>query len=234
MNFRIKEGKLSNRNVGWDDFSAVTLNGPVMVNDVFNIRGLAERQIFITPSDIYVYDADMDSVEFITPRYAVGTVDVSDDANAVVTVDTGTPNWVTNDIAPGMQISFGDNAETDPAATWYTIALVDGESQLTLDGVVGGAPLNGVAYTIRMTFSGDETNVWDTEVFVAPDDGTGEDLWFATNGLDVMVNWDGSADQVTRLTGLGFIAKRLTVYKNMMIYGNLLLDSGSFLPTILC
>jgi hypothetical protein len=82
-----------------------------------------------------------------------------------------------------------------------------------------------------MTFSGDETNVWDTEVFVAPDDGTGEDLWFATNGLDVMVNWDGSADQVTRLTGLGFIAKRLTVYKNMMIYGNLLLDSGSFLPT---
>lgn len=231
MNFRIKEGKLTNRNIGWDDFSAITFNGPIMVKDVFNIRGLSERDIVITPTDIYSYDRDNDTAVFITPRYATGTVNVSAAANAVVTVASGVPNWVTNGILEGMQISFGDAAENDPAATWYTIDTVNGESQLTLDGAVAGAPLAGVAYTIRRTFTGNTTNIWDTEVFVAPDDGTGDDLWFATNGLDRMVSWDGSASQVTILDGLGFTAKRIKVYKNMMLYGNLLMENGDFLPT---
>ena len=53
-NFRIKEGKLSNLNLGWTAFSTVNwlpLNGPVILIDNFFPRG-TEHLIFGTPKDL--------------------------------------------------------------------------------------------------------------------------------------------------------------------------------------
>lgn len=231
LNFRIKEGKIGNINLGWASHSAIDFGGAITLHTTFVIRGVSQQVIVGTARDLFVYDQENDTTLFLNRRYAVGTVDVSGAANAVVTVDTGTPNWVTNEIKPGDFISFGDAAERDPAATWYEIDTVDAEDQLTLIGGPGGAGLSGQDYTIRRTFTGGALDFWVTETFVNPDDGTGDDLWFATNGLDDIITWDGSATQVTAHPELGFTARTIKVYKNMMIYGYILEAGGTLLPS---
>lgn len=231
MNFRIKQGRLGNLNLGWELHSAVTLDGPVVYQDTFRIRGLGEIMIFCTLKNVYSYDPNNDTVAFINPVYTTAPgVDVTSANPAVVTPDSGSPLWVTNGIKAGDMIHFGANNQTDPAAVWYTIATV-GESSITLTTAVAGAPLNASAYTIRRTFTGDVQDIWDSETFVFPDDGTGDDMWFATNGVDKVITWDGQAAHAIRQTTLGFTCKRLSVFKNMMIYANLITDGGDSRPT---
>jgi len=232
-NFRIKDGRLSNVGLGWRQFSAVDFGGPVLLIELFTLRGIDAKQIVATHRDIFEYDQSADTAAFLNPRYAVGTVNVSSADPAVVTVQSGTPQWVTNGIKAGDFISFGSAAERSPTADWYEIASVDGESQLTLTTAVDGAPLSDQAYTIRRTFTGMADNAWITDIFVAPDDGAGgfgDDLWFATNGVDPVVTWDGQASEVTLHPELGFRCKHLRAYKNMMVYANLVYGSVTF-PT---
>lgn len=231
LNFRIKEGRISTLSMGWLPYSAVDFQGPISLIDTFSIRGIAERSIIGTPRDLFVYDPGTDTADYINPIYATATVDVTSAANAVVTPDTGTPNWVTNGIKAGDFIHFGSATQNDPTATWYEIGSVDGEGQLTLIGAVTGAPLNNTAYTIRRTFTGTLTDPWDTEIFVFPDDGVNDDQWFATNGVDTIVYWDGSAAQVSRATGLGFTCKSIVAYKNMMLYAGITSYNGDPYPS---
>lgn len=146
-----------------------------------------------------------------------------------VLAQSGTPNWLTNTIKAGDFITFGSASQTSISASWYEIASVDSESQLTLVSGPGWTPTT--TYTIRRTFTGDLTDNWSTATFVAPDDGTGDDLWFATNGVDYVVTWDGSATQVVIRSSLAFKCAALAVYKDMMFYLGIDLDAGDFLPT---
>lgn len=223
-NFRIKNGKLENLNIGWtrlsDDWE---LNGAVMKIDSFFPRTLENFTLFVTPSDIYLYDGDTDTVSFLTPRYATGTAA----ANGTTVTGTGT-TWTTNAEA-GDFISFGDAAETDPNATWYEIANVGGDTTITLTdtaGIVADGP-----YTIRKVFAGNFSDRWSTTIFVG--DGTsGDDLWFATNGVDDVVTWNGTDTQVTPHPELGFTCTTVAVFANMLIYGNVT-DADSYPTSII-
>lgn len=219
-NFRIKNGSLNNLNLGWARFDDFQLNGPVLLIDNFFIRGQNEKLIFATTTDLYVYD-DNGSVAFITPRYAVGTAAVSG------TAVTGTATvWTTNAKA-GDQITFGVNDGTDPDLVWYTIDTVTDDLNIILSET-GGTIADG-PYTIRQTFTGDVDDIWVTDTFVNASPSN-EDEWWATNGTDDIVRWNGSDDQVEVMSALAFTAKSLSVYQNMMIFGALT-QGGEFKPT---
>lgn len=227
FNVRVKNGKLSNLNMGWEVFGNFSpLNGAVTLIDNFFIRSGAQTLIFGTPSDLYRYNEIDGTVTFLTPTYSVGTVSVSATDPAVVT-GVGTA-FVTAGLKPGDEISFGAAGERDPDATWYTIDVVGSETSLTLTGAVVGAPLAGVAYTSRVMFTGFIEDYWRTEIFF--NDPSGDDVWYATNGVDPIVRYTVGDDEVTRLTGLGFTCKALKAYKNMMIYGHIIDDLGDVFP----
>lgn len=224
FNFRIKQGKISNLNLGWEQFSALDFGGAVTLIDTFTPRGVAGLQIIGTPTDLFEYDRDMDTAEYLNARYETGTIDV---AGTAVTVNTGTPAWQTNEVKAGDYISIGATGRRALSDTWIRINAV---TNTTLTLASSGGTATNQNYTIRRTFQGDLTTPWVTRVFVQPDDGTGDDLWFATNGIDWVVTWDGNATQVVRQSALGFTAKYLEVYKNMMIYAHLG-QAGDVLPT---
>src|SRR3990167_4874723 len=108
-NFRIKEGKLSNLNLGWTRVApTVTLNGTVLLVDSFFRRGLDETLIFGTKTGLYKYNPVGDDVSFITPIYNPGTAAAS--GTAVTGIGT---LWSANAKA-GDEIHFGINNQTDP------------------------------------------------------------------------------------------------------------------------
>lgn len=108
---------------------------------------------------------------------------------------------------------------------WYEVDSVTNDTNLVLVNTWEGPTQTTQPYTARRVFTGGLSNPWSTEVFydAQPDD---KDLWFATNGVDTMVKWDGLTDQVTRLTGLTFSARELVSFKNMMIYVNIKENAG--------
>jgi hypothetical protein len=219
LNFRVKEGRLTNLNLGWTRFSDFTLNGPVTLIDNFFIRGLEEQLIFGTQYDLYVYDAGDDAVYFITPIYSTGTAS----ANGTAVTGVGTA-WST-EAKIGDEISFGASDENDPAATWHTVEAVGGDLSITLSasaGIIANGP-----YTLRQKFTGSFQDTWDTETFVNASDG--KDWWVATNGIDNIIKWDGQTAQVED-AGITFQAFNLTVYSNMMVYANIT-QSGTRLPS---
>jgi len=222
-NFRIKQRRVVTGNLGWALLDTpFPLNGPVIMIDNFFPAGAGELLLFGTLTDLYRYLPSTNEVAFLTPRYETGTASAS--GTAVTGVGT---LWSTEGIAAGDFISFGSAGETDPTATWYEVDSVGGETSITLTtsaGTVAGGP-----YTIRKVFGATVAGGWQTEVFVN-DGASGDDLWFATNGVDDVVTWNGTADQVTSQTGLGFTCETLRVYKNMMIYGNVV-QGASDLPT---
>lgn len=216
LNFRIKQGKISNLNLGWTRFSTFTLNGPVTLISNFFLRSGAEQLIFGTPTDLYVYvSTGLGSVKYLTPRYQTGT------ASASGTAVTGTLTDWSPAVKAGDEIHFGAADYVDPTGTWYTIASVTNDLALVLTASAGTVT-NG-PYTIRQRFSGSLATVWSTDTFInaAP---SNEDEWYATNGLEYPVRWNGTSTQVEVLSSLNFKAKQLRVYSNMMLYFNL--DQG--------
>lgn len=225
INFRVKEGKLNNLNLGWERFEPdITLNGPVTLIDQFFIRGLDERIIFGTLTDLYVYDPSDHAAYFITPIYATGT------ASASGTAVTGVGSlWNTADnVKVGDWISFGSATQNDPAAQWYQIKTVNSNTSLTLEASAG-TKVDG-PYTIRKTFTGSLLDIWSSDIFVnSADDG--KDWWFVTNGIDPIIRWDGQTQFVEIAPGLTTIrAVALAAFSNMMIYANIT-QGGERLPS---
>lgn len=221
LNFRVKNGKLSNLSLGWSRFGTFTLNGPVVRIDNFFLRDGTEHLIFITPTDIYKYNSGPGTVSYITPRYETGTASVSGTA----VTGTGT-DWDPN-VKAGDEIHFGASGFVDPTGTWFTIQSRTNDTALVLTasaGVVG----NG-AYTIRKKFTGDTLDLWITTVFVNASPSN-SDEWWATNGVDVPVRWNGTDTQVEMMTSLGFTCKALANYHDMMIFLNLN-QGGTHKPT---
>lgn len=221
-NFRVKEGILSNFNLGWDRFEpTITLNGPVVLIDQFFIRGQDEKLILGTPTDLYVYDGTAHTVSFINPIYDTGTASAS--GTGVTGVGT---NW-DPEAKAGDQIHFGA-ADYHGTTGWFTIQTRTNDTALVLTasaGIVANGP-----YTIRKTFTGSTKDIWVTDTFVNVAT-SGDDEWWATNGIDFPVSWDGTTPEVQSETGLGFTScKTLRVYSNMMIFANLV-QGGESLPS---
>lgn len=120
------------------------------------------------------------------------------------------------------------SVETETYNTqWFTIQSVNSNTSITLTGtalrIEAGQP-----YTIRRKFQQQTGAQWATDVFVnAPGN---VDLWFATNGLDYVVTWNGTDPTVLYHPELGFTCTTLATYTNMMVYGNLV-TGGQILPT---
>jgi hypothetical protein len=212
QNFRIKNGQITTLNLGWARFGTFTLDGPCRLIDAFFERDGTQHLIFGTLTDLYEYIA-ADDVRFLTPIYATGTVTVVGD-----TVTGSGTTWTTN-AKPGDKIYFGGDTYRAQAGPWYEIETVDSNTQLTLTEDAVDQPA-GTQYTLRQVFEGETQFQWSTTTFLHASPGD-EDLWFATNGLDYIVSWDGSASQVTVESSLGWTAAYITNYKNMLVAFNI-------------
>lgn len=217
-NCRIVDGAITRDLMGWDPFFDVVLNGPVTLIHTFRTRSGARTLILGTPTDLYRWDPVGQSVEYITPRYETGTAQVTVDQVSVFGVGT---SWLAN-VNPGDEICFDNSGITDPDATWHLIESVDADNFLTLAELTDPTGLQ--PYTIRKKFTATRLDPWiSTAYYGAPAPDT--DIWFATNGVDAPVKWNGSDDQVELLTALNFTCRWLLAFNGMMIYGNLL-ESG--------
>lgn len=221
LNFRVKQGVLTNLNMGWQRLDAFTLNGPVVLIANFLIRGLAEKLVFGTFTDLYKYDPN-GTVAYITPRYETGTISTS--GTAVVGVGT---TFTDSGVKSGDEIYVGATGQTNPAAAWKVIDEVTDNTHLILTTSV--ATVSGSAYTIRKKFTGTIFDVWHWDVFVNASPANEDQLWM-TNGVDNIVRWNGTDTQVEVMSALGFKAKSLVVFSNMMIFLNLI-QSGTSKPT---
>lgn len=214
-NFRISNGAVTNQNVGWGPFDDLNLDSkPVTLIEEFEPSGGSRVLILGNTTDLFQYVGS--TLSYITPIYATGTASC---AGSTTTVEGSGTTWTTN-VKAGDFISFGANDETDPGATWFEIASVTDNDTLEL---TGNGPNTGglVNYTIRQTFTGSVFNPFLTETF--PDAtnvvGTDGDRWYATNGVDGIVGWDGATDQVY-LPTIGSIqtCQSLRRFKNTMIF----------------
>lgn len=231
-NFRISNGRLSNLNLGWSRFGTFQLGittpggvegDPVTLIDGFFDRDSNQTLIFGTAKFLFKYVDDA-TVELLNRVYSTGTVSVT---NGSPTVTGAGTTWSTN-LAVGDFISVGSPSENDPTATWYEIASVDTDTQVTLVDNYGGSTAGAAAYTGLKAFTGDLTTPWETVTFLH-EGVADEDLWIATNGVDDIVTWNG-ADPTVISAGLSFKAFHLCVFKNMVLYFAIT-ESGEFLPT---
>lgn len=223
LNFRVKEGKLSNLNLGWDRFSSFTLNGPVMMIADFHLRSGIEQLVFASFTDLYLYKSNTDSVVYLSPRYETGTITTSGTA----VTGTGTA-WDTAGVRAGDEISIGTAGVVDPAATWIKIDTVTDDTHLVLHSSAGTH--TGVAFTIRKKFTGSISNIWQYDIFVNAQPSGEDELWM-TNGIDHIMRWNGTDTMVQDMNStLNFTAKTLRVFSNMMIFLDIT-QGGTLKPT---
>lgn len=219
INFRVKQGRLSNLNMGWTRFGTFTLNGPVTLIQNFIKRDATENLVFASLTDLYKY-VNTTTVTYLTPRYEVGTA-----ARSGTTVSAGSgADFVAAGIKIGDQISFGTAGVVSTSATWDTITGVGVTLTTTGTGTVLAGP-----YTIRKLFTGTLQDIWQIAIFINASPSNSDELWI-TNGVDNIVRWNGTDTQVEDMAALGFKAKVLVVYSNMMIFMNLV-QSGTAKPT---
>lgn len=224
-NFRLRNGSIESLNLGWSKFSANwTLNGKVKLIDTFTLRNGTSVLMLASPTDLYVYNDIADTVSYITPAYVTGTASAS--GTAVTGVGT---TWVGN-VKPGDQMFFGSATQDSTSAQWFTVLTVNNNLSITLTASAGTKSL--LAYTIRKLFTTGVVDQWDSETYLH--DGTsGDDLWFATNGLEPIVTWNGNTTFAVLHPELLFTCKSLRVYNNMMIYGNVTQSGVSLTTTII-
>jgi hypothetical protein len=227
LNVRIKNKRLGSYNMGWAPYTVQGLNGPVTLFDVFFRVDGSEELIAGTLTDLFTYDAGGPRWRFITPRYETGTASAS--GTAVTGVGTV---WLTGPVPvrTGDEISFGATGRRDQSDLWYRISAVGTDTSLTLDLNVG--TISAGAYTIRQKFqSANLNNYWRSRTFPRSDvSSVIADRWYATNGgVDAIVRYAQSDTQVTRihLGASGFRCRDLVRFKNMMLYFNIIENTGA-------
>lgn len=222
LNVRVRQGAIEKGTLGWgafpDDDTPVNLdNKPVLLIELFTPRATPTKLIFGNTTDLFVFNEGDGSVSYLTPRYETGTISVT---NGSPTVTGSGTTWSTN-LKAGDFIHLGAADEIDPEEVWYEIDTVDSNTQVTLTTNFAETTLSGQPYTARQTFTGDIRTPFFTETFLDAVDvsGTDGDRWYATNGVDPVVAWDGIADQVyvPNLSNVGTcVAMRR--FKNIMVY----------------
>jgi len=151
----------------------------------------------------------------------------------------GTGAITRRNVQIGDQISFAANVNS-PGALWFTISAVTSNTALTLSSTFTGSSYSG-AYTIRQRCAGNwvapgtpfgsQFSFWNTETFPAAGFPYNKDMWFATNGVDPLIAWDGVSKSASYVLTVPFIAQTLRRYKNMLVYGGLIGSNGQALPT---
>lgn len=222
QNVRIANKQIISDNLGWSKFpdtgSPLNLDGrPVLLVDSFRPRNGTNHTIFGNTTDLFEYNTGTKVASYITPRYETGTVTATNGSPNLVGVGT---LWLAN-MKTGDYISVGATGRRLMTDTWYKVLIVVDDTHITLSTNYVGAAA-GVAYTGRKTFTGDLTHPYFTEIFyngVGVSGGDG-DRWYACNGLDANVGWDGATDQVYRpayggsMDACGFIRR----FKNVMFF----------------
>lgn len=229
QNVRIKNRRIVRDNMGWSAFLDDPLDTPVVLIDNFYPSGGGQKLIIGTTRDLYEYDETTETLLILTPRYAAGTVAVETDSKTVTGSST---SWAANAKA-GDFIRVTSTAARDPypVSDWYEIESVGGDEAITLVEEYQGATASGLAYAIRQTYTATMLDVWRTETFIAAAevDGDDGDRWYATNGVDFPVSWNGIATAVSSRADLGFRCKDIRRYKNQMHY-IALVESGTSKP----
>ncbi len=223
LNVRLRQGVVVRDNLGWAPFpntdDAINLDGKtVTLIDSFVLRNGTTKTLLGNTTDLFVFDDNTNTVAYLTPRYETGTVSVTNGSPTV----TGSGTAFDTELHAGCFIYVGAISETDPTAAWYEIDSVDSATQVTLTSNYLGATAAGQSYTARVTFTGDADDVFFTEYFYGGSSytgGTGDDRWYATNGVDAIVAWDGADDQVY-LPNLGNVdtCRSLRRDTNRMVY----------------
>lgn len=221
-NVRVRDAKVQANNMGWTKWFATQLSGQVLLIYNFLTRAGGRSVIYATPKDLYQHDDMTDLPVFITPIYDTGTVSVT---VATTTVTGSGTLWATGSPAnakAGDYLFFSSDDAHDPLQAWLEIDSITDDTHIEL---VSPAPLgySSVPYTIRKIFNGDESNIWDAEVFPYSLDDANADIWYATNGIE-MVKWNGSTTEV-EIYDPGFVCRSLLYHKNIMLYGHV--DDGS-------
>jgi hypothetical protein len=233
LNFRVKRGALTSFGMGWEKLIAAgpALPGaPVTLLDIFFRTDGSQMLVAGTLTDLFEFvPGSPDKWRFLTPRYEVGTASAS--GTAVTGVGT---LWKTGDVQvrAGDEISFGATGRRDITDTWFTVSTVNSDTSITLTASAGTVS-PAAAYTIREKFqSADAKNFWVTQTVPRGDVGaTIADRWYATNrGVDFIVRMAQGDTQVTRIhtaAAGGFRCKFLQRFKNMLLYLNIIENSGS-------
>jgi len=239
LNVRILRGSLSSFNMGWEKFTTEALNGPVTMIDQFFKADGNSFLIAGTFRDLYRFNTGPGEWLFITPVYNTGTVTTTGASSTVTgsgtAWNTAATNRTGNNVQVGDEIylhTTGNNAQNDPSpavGAWFPIVGVASDTSLTVTGTPPA--ITTQTYTIRQRFnSGNLNNYWRSEVFPRGDvAATIGDRWYATNFVDDIVRWDGSATFASRIhTGAsGFRCRFMRRFKNMMLYFNIVENSGA-------
>ena len=236
-NVRVRDGQLDNAAMGWVplfDYPLQPVNHVLLI-ERFRKRDGSSELALGTQTDLYRWSA-ITGVNYITPRYETGTVDVTVGGAVTGTGtfwDTTPASGIRVNARPGDYISFGAAAETlQEGVEWWLISAVGSDTSITLSAYTGGVE-TGADYTLRQCFNGDDSDIWDTEIFpdAQPDD---VDLMFFTNGIE-MLKWDSALDQAefvgaaASAEGVGFASRVLYRFANRLVYGDLD-ESGQLKP----
>lgn len=236
LNVRVKDKQLRNENMGWETFptgaTALVLDAaqPLLIEQFFRRTG-SQTLLFANKFDLFRFDSATSLLHYVTPQYGAGTVSaIGAGPNSTVT-GSGTL-WNTAagqrsaQVRAGDYIAFGTANYTDqlPAANWYKVQSVGSDTSLVVTGDASSESTG--AYTIRLTFAGDEFDRFTSAVFPAalPED---EDQIYISNGVDAPMYWnaDITPDVGALYYDPGFTARVLIVAKNMLLYGDIL-ESG--------
>lgn len=136
---------------------------PVMMIDNYFPRAGGQFLLFANTTDIFLYDESTREVAYLTPRYETGTVSVTN-GSAVVT-GSGT-TWGSDTIKAGTSSTSaprGDRPDSDVVRGGQCRQRHAADLDRELHRGHGG----GQAYAIRLTFTGDIQDYWETAIFFA-------------------------------------------------------------------
>ena len=236
MNFRVRDGELSNLNLGWarwgnlqigvDRAAAAGDFQPGYIQKIYNFtnRNQVQKLVIVTTTDIFEFVSENSEALLLNPRYETGTANTTN--NSTTVVGTGTA-WLSNVKAGDLFFRGSTGLRHTTSNFWHQVATVDSDTSLTLTAPYTGSTGTS-AYTISKRFTGSIDDRWSVVTFLH--EAVGDEDWvILTNGIDDIVKWNGTATQVSSL-GVDFKAKHLIVYKNMLIC-TAITDAGEFLPT---
>jgi hypothetical protein len=236
LNVRIKNKMIERRNIGYGPFpdgteTPINLDGkPVIMIDNFFPRAGGQFLLFANTTDIFEYLEGPEEVRYLTPRYEVGTVSVTNGSSTV----TGSGTSWTGNLKAGDFIHVGATGERTQTAVWYEIAEVVSDTELTLTENYNETTESGEDYTARMAFTATMEDYWEKEVFFDGTEltvGTDGDRWYGTNGVDHPVAWEDGMDQVY-FPDFGNIStcRAFAKTKNILMLLSLTLDTGERRP----
>lgn len=228
-NIRIFSGIPMRDNMGWMGFGKSSMvstsattplipYGPITLLDTFTLRSEVSFLMAGTPTDLYYWDSASRVFRVITPTYALTGSFTMTAGSPTLTVN-GAPDLVALGVKPGDRIAFGSLSATSAWDFVYSVLSVTDSKHLEMTTPFGGTTGAAHLVTITDSFSGTEDEPWSSATFLRAT--ATDDHWYATNGVDWVARWDGSALRASSLSALGITCKVVATFNQMMLYGNI-------------